>query len=403
MAQIKLTTARQVDTLRAGSYTAAPNLILRVKPTGARAWVFRYQVSGKVKELGVGKAGTKERGLAEARELAMKMREAVRNGSDPAHVLKPRHDPAAMTFRQYAASVVEAKRRELSNRKAAEQWASTLEAYAYPMIGDKRPVDVSYRDIERVLTAAALATKRETMSRVRQRLQAVLDYAAKCEGEPHRFNPVLAYRLPRRKPGEVKHHAAAPYQQVPEIMAALRARDSTSAYLLRFSILTVARSGEARGARWPEVVAADRTWQLPADRMKARRPHRVWLCDEAVDILEVMEGRRHRATDRIFPGAGGGLLSDVAVNKTLHSILAAVTAHGFRASFRQWAAEQTSFSREAVELCLAHVAVNRVDAAYQRSDLYEARKPIMAAWSSYCRGEDNVVDLTPMLEAANRG
>lgn len=412
MAVSKITKAVQVDSVGAGSYSAAPNLILRVKPTGARSWVFRYQSGGKVAEVGLGKAGTKERGLGEARELAEKMRAAVRNGIDPKTVLKPKHDPAAMTFKAYAEHYIEQLRAtprngKARNAKAVEQWPSTLAKWVYPHIGDKRPAEVTYRDVQSVLTRKGLAELPETQKRVRQRIKVILDEAAKEENEPHRYNPALSFKLERRAHDSVKHHAAAPWQEVPAIMAKLRDKDSTSALLLRFSILTAARSGEARGALWGEIDLDSATWTLPKERMKAGRLHRVPLCPEAVEILKVMAERKHpKAPGKVFPGALGGLISDVAVAKTLKlaardaGLDAHVTAHGFRSSFRQWGAEATSFSPEALELALAHTPKDKVQLAYQRSDLFDPRKIIMKAWGEFLAGKSNVVELVPANKMA---
>jgi integrase len=405
MVASKITKAVQVDSFGPGSYSAAPNLILRVKPTGARSWVFRYQSGGKVAEVGLGKAGTKERGLAEARDLAEKMRAAVRNGMDPKTVLKPKHDPTAMTFKAYADHYIEhlrgtARNGKARNSKAVEQWPSTLAKWVYPHIGDKRPAEITYRDVQSVLTRKGLADLPETQKRVRQRIKVILDEAAKEENEPHRYNPALSFQLDRRPHDSVKHHAAAPWADVPAIVAKLRARDSTSSMLLRFSILTAARSGEARGAMWAEIDLDAATWIIPADRMKARRLHRVPLCPEALEILKVMAERKHeRVPERVFPGALGGLISDVAVAKTLRlaakdaEVDAHATPHGFRSSFRQWGAEATGFSPEALELALAHTPKDKVQAAYQRSDLFDTRIIIMKAWADYIAGKSNIVQI----------
>jgi integrase len=405
MAGSKITKALQVDSVGPGSYSAAPNLILRVKPTGARSWVFRYQSGGKVAEVGLGKAGTKERGLGEAREFAEKMRAAVRNGVDPKSILKPKHDPSAMTFRACAEHHIEflrntARNGKARNAKAVEQWPSTLAKWVYPHIGEKRPAEITYRDIQNVLTQRPLAELPETQKRVRQRIKVVLDEAAKEENEPHRYNPALSFKLERRPHDSINHHAAAPWSAVPAIMANLRTKDSTSALLLRFSILTAARSGEARGALWSEIDLAAAPWTIPAYRMKARRLHRVPLTEESLEILRAMVERKHaRAAERVFPGPHGGLISDVAVNKTLALAAKAagvevhVTAHGFRSSFRQWIAEATSFSPEAAELALAHTPKDKVQAAYQRSDLFDNRKVMMKAWADFISGSNSVVYL----------
>ena len=174
-------------------------------------------------------------------------------------------------------------------------------------------------------------------------------------------------------------------------MSALRNKDFLSAYCLRFTILTAARSGEARGALWSEINLRTKVWTIPASRMKAEREHRVPLCDEAMEILTKMQQWRIDDAERVFTGTRGGLLSDVAVNKTLHSIAPNVTVHGFRSSFRQWGAETTSFPSAVLELALAHVNKDKVEEAYQRSDLFERRGELMSSWGSYCGSKGKVV------------
>jgi integrase len=167
-------------------------------------------------------------------------------------------------------------------------------------------------------------------------------------------------------------------------MTALRNKDALSAYCLRFTILTAARSGEARGALWNEIDLAANTWTIPSHRMKADRPHRVPLCDEAMQILRKMLEWRINDAERVFAGGRGGLLSDVAVNKMLHSTAPDVTVHGFRSSFREWGEETTPYPSAVLEAALAHVNPNQVEAAYQRSDLFDRRKELMGAWGDYC-------------------
>lgn len=389
MAKIKILAARQVETLPAGFHADGANLYLRVRDTGTRSWVFRYKVSGKVVEIGLGP--TADRSLLQARELASRMRTELADGRDPGAPVRAKRGGAPKAFRQYALELVESKRAGWRNEKHVKQWGATLEAYANPVIGDKLPADVTLADVLEILKPI-WNEKTETASRVRQRVEAVLDYAAVFEmahgrNNPARWKGCLDKLLPAaKKVSKKSHHAAAAYVDVPAIMAALRAKDHLSAHCLRFNILTAARSGEARGALWSEIDFPARTWTIPAARMKADREHRVPLCDEAVAILKRMAEWRQAGCDRVFPGARGGLLSDVAVNKTLHSIAPDVTVHGFRSSFRQWGAEVTSFPSAALEAALAHVNPNQTEAAYQRSTLFDRRLDLMDAWGRYCAG-----------------
>jgi integrase len=386
--RIGLLAPRQVDTLNAGFHADGGNLYLRVKDTGARSWVFRYKLKGKVKELGIGSKD--DRSLAQARDLAGKMRTALADGRDPVELLN-RRDAKALTFADYAKELIESKRAGWKNAKHAQQWENTLKGYAFPVIGAKLPAEVSLGDVKAVLLPIWVG-KTETATRLRQRIEAVLDYAAVHEKAHGRYNPArwkanLDMVLPPpRKVATREHHAAAPYSDVPRIMDELRDKDFVSAHCLRFTILTAARSGEARGARWDEIDLDAATWTIPANRMKAGREHRVPLCDEAVEILEKMRGRRIGDSERVFSGERGGLLSDVSVNKTLHGIAPDVTVHGFRASFRTWAEEQTNYPRSVTEAALAHVNQNEVEAAYQRSDLFERRRELMQVWGNYCTG-----------------
>ena len=388
-----------MNTLPAGFHSDGGNLYLRVRDGGSRAWVFRYAMAGKAVEIGLGPLA--DRSLTQARELAGLMRNALAGGNDPAALVRVKQrDGAATTFREYALELIAAKRSGWRNAKHAAQWPSTLETYAYPVIGDKLPADVSLADVKAILLPI-WATKTETATRLRQRIEAVLDYAAVHDDDQSRSNParwkgVLDKVLPpARKVTKRRHHAAAPYADVPRIMAALRDRNFMSAYCLRFTILTAARSGEARGALWAEIDQEARVWAIPANRMKADNPHRVPLCDEAVAILTLMQQSRQGGCALVFPSPRGGLLSDVALNKGLHIVAPDVTVHGMRSSFRDWGAERTSFPSAVLELALAHVNRDKVEAAYQRSDLFERRRELMNAWGNYCGGMGKVIKLAP--------
>jgi len=394
MAKIKILTARQVDTLSTGFHSDGGNLYLRVRDSGSRSYVFRYKASGKVIELGLG--ATDSRLLSQAREMAGKMRSAIAEGNNPADLLN-RRDVTAQTFKDYAKELIENKKSGWRSEKHALQWSATLDQYAYPVIGSKLPAEITLADVKSILLPI-WATKTETASRIRQRIEAVIDFAIVHEGAHGRYNPArwkgnLDKLLPlASKVATRVHHASAPYDDVPSILSELRAKDFLSAYCLRFIILTAARSGEARGALWSEIDLEAKTWTIPASRMKAGVLHRVPLCDEAVQILQTMLTWRMEA-ERIFNGANGGLLSDVAVNKTLHAISPDVTVHGFRSSFRMWGAETTSFPSAVLEAALAHKNPNVIEATYQRSDLFDRRRELMQAWGKYCVSKGKVISL----------
>lgn len=419
MAKINLLKPRQIATLPEGLHSDGSNLYLRVASATSRAWVFRYTARGKVRQLGLG--STVERPITEARSVAQKMREAIRDGLDPAAVLNAR-DPNKMTFRLYAEELIAEKRKQFRSEKWGKQWSSTLAQYVYPGIGHKRVNDITSADIEAVLRPLWNRIT-ETGSRVRSRIAAVMDYAFVAEGiekrNPATFKGNLEHRAFERprKLAPVEHHPAAPYPEVPAIMAELRERISTTSLCLRFTILTWTRSSETRKADWEEISADGSLWTIPARRMKAKREHQVPLCEEAREILAEMKLRRRNDTSAIFPGAKGGLLSDVAINKLLHSLATVkrldaaatiqlrvslpanerenafahgATVHGFRSSARSWGAATTRFERHVQELALAHVNKNRVEAAYQRDKVIEKRRELMEEWGRYCRNS-NVV------------
>lgn len=410
MAKINQLTKRAVDTLDAGFHSDGGNLYLRVKDGGARSWVFRYKVAGKVAELGLGPTHT--RGLAEARTIAEAMRNALKNGNDPASVLAAKRDPNAMTFRKYAEQLIAEKQAHFKSDKHGKQWPATLEAYAYPVIGDKRPADVTLTDIETILRPI-WKTKTETANRVRGRIENVLDYAFVAEGIDRRNPAILKGNLEHRgfasvsKVRNVEHHPAAPYADLPAIMAELRTKDITSALVLRFTILTWKRSTEVRDVTWQEIDIDNKLWTIPARRMKAKMLHRCPLCSEAVEILKIMRAR-YPDSDRVFPGDRGGRISDMAINKTLHSLPTVrrldadatgkaqleagvdakahgATVHGFRSSAESWGAAETDFDSQVLEFQLAHVDTNKVRKAYQRDDLLEKRRKLVDAWGTYCR------------------
>ncbi|TSE34142.1 tyrosine-type recombinase/integrase [Tepidimonas taiwanensis] len=397
-ARLHLLSARAVQTAGPGFHADGGNLYLRVKASGARSWVFRYRdkATQRVREIGLGPLHS--RTLAQARKLAEAMRAAVADGKDPAQLLPRTEAEKRRTFADCAEELIEAKRPGWRNPKHAQQWANTLRDYAFPVIGHKAPADITLADIKAILVPL-WAEKTETATRLRQRIEAVLDYAAVhglCDGarNPARWKGVLDKVLPpARKVAARQHHAAADYADVPRIMAALEQQDRASALCLRFIILTAARSGEARGCRWEEIDLRTATWTIPAQRMKAARPHRVPLSAAALEVLRAAQKMRRTDADWVFPGARGGMLSDVAVSKALHAIAPGVTVHGFRSAFRTWAEEQTSYPRSVTEAALAHVNADKVEAAYQRSDLFERRRELMSAWADFATGTGRVIRL----------
>ena len=398
--KINRLSARQVETLPPGFHADGGGLYLRVRSSGSRAWVFRYSRRSRTREIGLG--ASHSRSLADARKVAAAMRILLADGADPADVLRPTDERVGSkeTFASCAEALIVSKQPGWRNVKHIQQWRNTLRDYVFPVIGKLHPADVTLSHVKAILEPI-WATKTETATRVRQRIEAVLDWAYVHElrtGEnPARWKGVLDKVLPPpNKVRTVKHHPACPYEQVPQLMEALAKEQSIPSLCLRFLILTGVRSGEARGAVWDEVDLASRTWTLPAERTKMQRPHRVPLSRGALRIIRAVP--HIVGQDFIFPGDQGGRMTDVPLRKELHKLMTGVTVHGFRSSFRQWAEEQTSFPKAVCELALSHVNKDRVEAAYQRSDLFERRRELMEAWDQFLAAKGHlrlVTNLTP--------
>jgi integrase len=372
---------------------------------GARTWVFRYTRKGRAVELGLG--ASRAVPVLAARQKAAELRAVLAAGGDPKQhreeqrQLQVRQSAKAITFKAAAEQYLEANRAGWRNGKHAAQWTSTLATYVYPVFGTGPVGDVTASDVLRVLTPI-WATKPETASRVRGRIEAVLDYAKVHgwrEGEnPARWKGGLAMTLPaRNKVRRVKHHAALPYGEVPDLMKVLGAMEGLGPIALRFLVLTAARTGEVIGAQWNEVDLAKGIWTVPRERMKAAREHRVPLNVEAITLLEALP----RVGELVFPGMKRGKpLSNMALLQTLRRMKRSdLTAHGFRSSFRDWSAEMTSFPREVIEASLAHTIGSKVEAAYLRSDLFDKRRLLMKAWGQHCSGNDADTQVLPLRRA----
>lgn len=396
MAAFKAVTDKTIANAKPGVHTVEPNLILRVSNTGSRSWIFRYSKAGKISQLGLG--GYPARSLKAARDLAELLRDDVAHDRDPVERLKPK---AAHTFKSYALAYIAEFESGWRNPKHRQQWRNTLTEYVYPHIGDKAVADITAGDIHGLLLPL-WAVKTETATRVRMRIETVLDYAFTKEGidrrNPARWKGNLDKLLPNprktaKAAGKRKSHPAPPHADVPAIMAKLRAKPNvTSALALRFQILTAARSTEVRAMTWDEVDLDAKVWRLPAHRAKNEEAHNVPLNEEAAEILKAMAERKLATSERVFPGANGGLLSDVSINKQLSAAYPGITAHGIaRSSFRDWVAEKTGFSDKVAEAALNHKNPNATEAAYLRTKFYDERIKLMAAWGSHCAGNSNVV------------
>jgi integrase len=394
-----------VRTAKPGRYCDGDGLYLLVKKPGGRYWVFRYKLNGgKLREAGLGRAG-EERNcvrLSEARARASVLFHQVKSGVDP---LAARDAASAaakasaqnvavrgITFRKAAQSYINGHAAAWRNAKHAAQWSSTLDAYANSVFGELAIADVDTAHVLAALEPIWL-TRPETASRLRGRIERILDFA-KARGWRSGENPAawrghLALTLPARtKVRKVEHHAALPWGQIGDFMIALNNQGGIGARALRFSVLTAARSGEVRGARWSEMDISTATWGVPAERMKGGREHRVPLSQSALDVLrEMVEARTSGDSNAlVFPGRDAGRpLSDMSLTAVLRRMgRGELTAHGFRSSFRDWAAETTAYPAELVEMALAHAVGSKVEAAYRRGDLFEKRRRLMDDWSTYC-------------------
>jgi integrase len=377
---------------RPGYYGDGGGLVLRVADGGSKAWLFRYKTQGRVREMGLGPVH--DVSLAEARERAREARRLRRAGIDPIDAKREqqaaaRLDAAKMiTFSQCAAAYIENHRSAWRNGKHAAQWEATLRTYAYPVFGNLPVAAVDTALVIKVLDPI-WSKKPETASRLRGRIEAVLDFArvrGYRDGQnPARWKGHLKEALPAiNKVRKVKHHAALPYAEIGAFMADLRPREGGAAAALEFAILTVARTGEVIGARWSEIDMTAGVWAIPAERMKAGIEHRIPLSKQALAVLRRVAAGK--VNDVVFSGQKPGRpLSNMALLMMLRRIgRDNITAHGFRSTFRDWAAERTTFPREVVEAALAHTVTNKVEAAYRRSDLFERRRPLMQQWGSFC-------------------
>lgn len=383
-------TALKSERAKPGRHGDGDGLYLVVSNTGARKWVLRIQKDGKRHDLGLGSARYVP--LAEAREAAQEMRKAIRRGSTPSSLRQARR--AVPTFRDVAIIVHGEHQPSWKNAKHAAQWLSTLETYVFPKLGNL-PVNRIDGPMVRDVLADIWLTIPETARRVRQRIGTVLDYAhAKGWHEAAIPMRVVSRGLPKQ-PRKNNHFAAMHWQDVPAFQANMDTKlkaSETVRLAIEFLILTAARSGEVRGARWSEIDLDEKTWSIPAERMKAGEPHRIPLCDRAVDILRRMKNlRRSDPADAfVFEGRKQGQpLSDIALSMPFRRSELGITVHGFRSAFRDWAAERTSFPRELAEKALAHAVRNKVEAAYQRGDLFDKRRQLMDAWALYCQSAKN--------------
>jgi integrase len=409
----KLTAMKVAREKRAGLYGDGGGLYVHVGKSGTKSWIFRYWVperdphsgdlvidatgkrGGRTREMGLGSCITIS--LQEARERGLECRKLREREIDPIEAREAARREAALqrakslTFKDAAIAYMAAHRVAWKNDKHAAQWPATLTKYAYPIIGDL-PLQLIDTTLVMKVIEPIWPEKPETANRLRGRIETVLDWATVRgyrQGEnPARWRGHLDKLLPARsKVRKTRHHSALPYAELPEFMVRLRQQDGVAARALEFTILTAARTGETIGATHAETDMENKIWIVPGERMKAGKAHRVPLSDRAIEILENCRDDAGDQESFIFPGRRlGEPLSNMAMLKLLQRMERDdLTVHGFRSTFRDWAAERTSFPNEVIEMALAHALDDKTEAAYRRGDLYEKRQRLMEAWTDYCR------------------
>ncbi|GAA0648354.1 site-specific integrase [Sphingomonas ursincola] len=383
-----------VKNAKPGRHADGGGLHLLVKESGARSWVYRFMLNGKSRDIGLGAAGPDGISLSQARDARDALRLKVKAGIDP---LEERQRVAAealsaaqaaqvagITFKAVAETYIGANEGSWRNDKHRQQWKNTLATYVYPVIGELPVAEVGTAHVLQILEPI-WKDKAETASRVRGRMETILD-AAKARGyregeNPARWRGHIAQILPARSRLTRGHHKAMHYEAIPAFIGDLHERKAVAALALEFAILTAARTGEVIGAKWDEVDLDKAIWTIPASRMKAGREHRVPLSLRAVAILESAKALRK---EWLFPATSGGKLSGMAMTMLLRRMKVDATVHGFRSGFRDWASECTGYAHEVAEMALAHTIGNKVERAYRRGDLFEKRRRLMEDWAIYC-------------------
>ncbi len=391
--QINKLSARKVETVtKAGRHSDGGGLYLNVTTTGSKSWVFMYKTAGRRREMGLGPA--RDVPLTRARTLAADARQLLVSGHDP---LLARAKPRTMSFKEAADTLIESMEPSWRNAKHRAQWRMTLSVYC-DVIANRAVGEVTTDDLLRVLKPLWLK-KPETASRLRGRIERVLDFA-KARGmrsgdNPARWRGHLDALLPKPQRLIRGHHKAMPFDDVAPFVVALRSMDGVGPQALEFAILTAARTGEVLGARWQELDLEKKLWTIPGSRMKGGREHRIPLTDRAVKIAEAM--LKVRVSEFLFPGSKQNKpLSTMALEMVMRRAEANFTVHGFRSAFRDWAGERTAFAREVAEAALSHLVGDAVERAYRRGDALEKRRDLMDAWASFLdpRETSRVVNLS---------
>lgn len=398
----KLSATKINSLTKRGYYADGGGLYFRVSSFDTRSWAFRYTRVGKTRDMGLGPYP--DVSLKEARERASEARKLLRGDIDPidqrqaARSAMIANREAAITFEQCASAFIASKESEWKNAKHGDQWRNTLASYVYPVIGKVLVRDVAQAHILKILESL-WTTKTETASRLRGRIENVLDYATargyRTGDNPARWKGHLDKILASpSKVSRVEHHAAMPYQEVGTFMVELRKQLGNGARALELAIITAARSNEVRGARWGEVDLDNAHWTIPASRMKAGKEHRIPLSPAAMALLRSLP--RIDGCDLLFPNTKERPLSDMALTAALRRMGCSVTAHGFRSTFRDWAGETTAYPREVIEHALAHQLKDKAEAAYARGTLFDKRRRLMDDWAKHCNTVATAATVTPI-------
>lgn len=404
---MSLSAVQVVKITKPGRYGDGQGLYLQVTQSGVKSWLLRYERAGRERWMGLGPLHTI--GLKDAREKARKARQQLLDGVDPLDARRAQKAAQAatsarsLTFADATQQYFDAHEKEWRNAKHRAQFLATLRTYAYPILGN---LPVSEIDLPLVLKVLEpiWQHKTETASRVRSRIESVLDFATvrgyRSGENPARWRGHLEHVLPSRtRIAKPKHHAALPYADASIFLTTIRQRQGVAARALEFLILTAARTGEVIGATWAEIDLEAKTWTVPAGRIKGGREHRVPLSEPVLQILGTLP--RERGNDYVFIGSRLGCLSNMAMASVLNRVgRSDITVHGFRSTFRDWAAEQTGYPNHVVEMALAHVIGNKVEAAYRRGDLFEKRRELMNDWADFCINTTEGAGTTPLESAA---
>jgi integrase len=390
--QINILTDRGIKSqVKPGRYADGNGLYLQVGKSGAKSWLFRYMLDSKSREMGLGSIRMET--LSQAREKAKYCKNLLRSGIDPIRnrqervAIEKADNKEMLSFQKCTEGYLKSHSASWKSARHEEIWLSSVKRFAYPIIGSIHVNKIERGHIMRILDPI-WREKTETASRLRGRLESILNWATVQEyrkgDNPARWRGYLDQLLP--KPSEihtVKHFPALPYKEINVFMNKLKERQALSALALRLIILTACRSIEVREAEWCEFDLKNATWTIPTERMKMKKEHIIPLCEEAIKVVQSVpriEGCRH-----LFTGpSSGNPMSDVVFKKLMERMgVTGITTHGFRSTFRDWAAEQTSFPREVIEACLAHQLKDKAEAAYFRSNLLDKRRELMSKWADY--------------------